>query len=61
MPLSKWLAKLEAALAAVAFAEAGEAETARQMMEQAGKDLPAGRPEPERRVEPGRRALAKHP
>jgi hypothetical protein len=61
MSLPRWLARLEAVLAAVAFAEAGEPETARQMVEQAGKDEPAERPERDRTVEPGRRApLAKH-
>ena len=62
MLLTRLLAKIEAALAAVAFAEAGEADTAREIMEQAGTDEPGERRKDERTVDqPGHRApLAKH-
>ena len=63
--VGRWLEKLEAAAAAAAFAEEGEAETARQLLaEQAVEDegsAPAVRPVPRppaRGAPPARRSRA---
>lgn len=56
------LAKLEALMTAVAFAEEGEAETARQIVAEAEKADRTDREKDERRIDTGHRApLAKCP
>jgi hypothetical protein len=52
------LAKIEALLTAVAFAEEGEAETARQIVAEAGMEDRAEREEHERLIDAGRHAPA---
>lgn len=51
--VKRWLEKLEATATAVAFAEEGEAETARKLLEEAGEDQSDGRD--------GVRAIARPP
>jgi len=53
--MKRLLKKLEATMAAVAFAEQGEAETARQIVAEADRDEPAARKGRQPALRPGYR------